>query len=123
MNNESLYNRLGGYDAIAAVADDLIKRLMADALLGRFWKHRGSDGLAREKQLLIDYLCACTGGPMVYTGRDMPTTHKGMGIGEEDWSAFMGHVNAMLDHFTVPQRERDEVTGFIGTLKNDIVEN
>ncbi len=122
MNDDSLYKRLGGYDAISAVADDLIKRLMADELLGRFWKHRGSDGLAREKQLLIDYLCFCTGGPMVYTGRDMATTHKGMNISQGDWNAFLGHANATLDHFKVPQRERDEVTGFIGTLKNDVVE-
>jgi hemoglobin len=45
---DSLYKRLGGYDAIAAVADDLLPRLMADSLLGRFWKHRGEDGVRRE---------------------------------------------------------------------------
>ena len=63
----SLYERLGGYDAIAAVADKLLPRLMGDELLARFWQHRGDDGLAREKQLLIDILCASAGGPMFYT--------------------------------------------------------
>ena len=40
---DTLYARLGGYDAIAAVADDLLARLQADAQLGRFWHHRGED--------------------------------------------------------------------------------
>ncbi len=46
---DTLYKRLGGYDAIAAVADNLLPRLMADPRLGRFWKHRGEDGVRREK--------------------------------------------------------------------------
>ena len=50
---KSLYQRLGGYDAIAAVADDLLPRLMNDQLLGRFWQNRAADSIAREKQLLI----------------------------------------------------------------------
>ena len=52
---KSLYQRLGGYDAIAAVADDLLPRLMNDQLLGRFWQNRAADSIAREKQLLIDF--------------------------------------------------------------------
>jgi truncated hemoglobin YjbI len=72
---------------------------MADQRLGRFWAHRSEDGLKRELQLLINFLCNVTGGPMVYTGRDMKTSHKGMRIDEQDWKAFVGHVNATLDHF------------------------
>jgi len=53
-------------------------RLQGDTQLGRFWQNRGEDGIAREKQLLVDYLCSVTGGSMYYTGRDMKTTHKGM---------------------------------------------
>ena len=71
MSNETktLYERLGGYDAIAAVANDLLPRLRADPQLGRFWAHRGEDGIMREKQLLIDFLCVSAGGPMYYRGR------------------------------------------------------
>ena len=68
---KTLYERLGGYDAIAAVADDLLPRLQGDRQFGRFWAHRGEDGMKREKQLLIDFLCASAGGPMYYRGRDM----------------------------------------------------
>jgi len=63
---DTLYKRLGGYDAIAAVADDLLPRLMADAQLGRFWQNRAEDSLRREKQLLVDFLCASSGGPLYF---------------------------------------------------------
>ena len=58
MSDKSLYDRLGGYDAIAAVTNDLLPRLTGDEKLRRFWDHRGTDGIEREKQLLIDFLCA-----------------------------------------------------------------
>ncbi len=96
MSNTTLYERLGGYDAIAAVSNDLVDRLEADPQLGRFWQHRGEDGLKRERQLLIDFLCAATGGPMYYRGRDIALTHKGMRISESDWDIFLEHADATL---------------------------
>jgi hemoglobin len=120
--SETLYARLGGYDAIVAVVDNLLPRLTSDPELGRFWKHRGADGLLREKQLLIDFLCSSAGGQLLYVGRDMKTSHRGMGISEGDWSAFMGHVGATLDHFKVPARERAEVLAFAESTKQAIVE-
>ncbi len=122
MGEKTLYERLGGYDAISAVANDLLPRLQGDSQLARFWKHRGNDGVAREKQLLVDFLCSSAGGPMYYTGRNMKTSHMGMRISQGDWSAFLEHLNATLDAFRVPQRERDEVVAFIQSTKSDIVE-
>ncbi|MGY8769867.1 MAG: group I truncated hemoglobin [Pirellulales bacterium] len=84
MNDQSLYQRLGGYDAISAVADNLLPRLMNDSQLGRFWENRGADGIQREKQLLVDFLSHSAGGPMYYTGRNMKLTHTGMNISEAD---------------------------------------
>ena len=120
--SDTLYKRLGGYDAIAAVADDLLPRLMGDAQLGRFWQNRAEDSLHREKQLLINFLCASAGGPLYYVGRDMKTSHRGMGISEGDWQAFLGHLHATLDTFAVPAQERAEVLGFVDSTKPDIVE-
>ena len=118
----TLYARLGGYDAIAAVADDLMPRLMSDPQLGRFWANRAADSLRREKQLLIDFLCASAGGPLYYTGRDMPASHKGMGISARDWELFLGHLRATLDRFQVPERERGDVLAFVESTRADIVE-
>ena len=119
---KSLYTRLGGYDAIAAVVENLLPRVMNDAQLGRFWQNRGADGVRREKQLLVDFLCASAGGPLYYTGREMALSHKGMRISGSDWATFIRHLNATLDSFQVPQRERDEVLAFIESTKADIVE-
>ncbi len=122
MSDKSLYERLGGYDAITAVCNDLLPRLQGDALLGRFWQNRGADGIEREKQLLIDFLANAAGGAMYYTGRDMVLTHKGMGISEADWSAFTAHLSDCLKSFNLPEAEFNDVTGFIESLKVEIVE-
>lgn len=122
MNDETLYTRLGGYDAIAAVVSNLLPRLMSDAQLGRFWENRGDDGLEREKHLLIDFLCSSAGGPLLYTGRDNKTSHKGMGITEADWDVFMGHLNDTLNEFAVPDREKQDVVDFIESTRADIVD-
>lgn len=122
MSQKSLYERLGGYDGITAFTNDLLPRLQADSQLGRFWQNRGDDGLAREKQLLIDYLCSSAGGPMYYTGRDMKTTHRGMKISESDWSVFLGHAGATMKALQVDQQECDDVVAFVLSLKDDIVE-
>lgn len=118
----TLYIRLGGYDAISAVVNELISRLMQDAQLGRFWKNRGADGINREKQLLIDYLCANAGGPMLYTGRDNKTSHHGMGITESDWSLFIVHLQETLCHFQVSETEQTDVLAFIDSTKSDIID-
>ena len=124
MSNETktLYERLGGYDAITAVANDLLPRLRADPQLGRFWAHRGEDGIQREKQLLIDYLSARAGGPMYYRGRDMAPTHRGMRINESDWNVFLGHAAATLAKLQVREAEQREVVAFVQSLKKEIVE-
>ena len=118
----SLYKRLGGYDAIAAVTDDFIGRLLKDATLSRFFAGASDDSKGRIRQHVVDQLCAATGGPCYYIGRDMKTVHKGLGIAEADWTASVGHLIASLDKFKVPQKEKDELLGIAASLKKDIVE-
>jgi len=119
---KTLYQRLGGYDAIATVSKDLVTRLQNDPQLRRFWAHRGADGAERELQLLIDYLCSCAGGPVYYRGRDMQLTHRGMRISESDWNVFLGHAAATLNKFEVPEAEQRDLVAFVQSLKKDIVE-
>ncbi|MCU7918453.1 MAG: group 1 truncated hemoglobin [Candidatus Thiodiazotropha sp. (ex Epidulcina cf. delphinae)] len=122
MSEKTLYERLGGYDGITAFVNDLLPRLQSDPQLGRFWQNRGDDGIEREKQLLIDYLCSNAGGPVYYTGRDMKLSHKGMGIDESDWSIFLDHAGNTMTALSVPGQERDDVVAFVLNLKDDIVE-
>ena len=122
MNQPSLYERLGGYDGITAYANDLLPRLQSDPQLGRFWDNRGTDGVEREKQLLIDFLCSNAGGPVYYTGRNMQTTHEGMNISESDWTIFLGHAGVTMKALQIPQQECDDIVGFVLSLKEEIVE-
>ena len=122
MSQETLYIRLGGYEAISAVVSDLLPRLQQEPLLAHFWQRRPADSLQRSKQLLIDFLCSNAGGPVYYMGRDMKTSHKGMKISEADWLAFMKHLYATLDAFKVQQPERDELVALVQNTKNDMVE-
>jgi hemoglobin len=119
---KSLYERLGGYDAIAAVTDDFLARLTKDEQLDRFFTGFSTDSLQRIRQHVVDFLCKATGGPCVYRGRDMKTSHAGIGITEADWQRAVTHLVATLDKFKVPSKEKDEVLGAVSGLKADIVE-
>ena len=118
----TLYKRLGGYDAVAAVADEFIARLAGDPQFKGFFSGHSTDSLKKLRQNVVDQLCAVTGGPCVYVGRDMKASHAGLGITERDWDASVRHLVATLDKFSVPAKEKDEVLALVGTLKKDIVE-
>lgn len=122
MQSPSLYTRLGGYDAIAAVTDDFIGRLATDKQLSRFIAGHSQDSLMKLRQHVVEFLCNATGGPCVYMGRDMKTAHKGMGITESDWNLSVNHLIATLDKFKVPEKEKGEVLAAVGPLKAQIVE-
>ena len=119
---KSLYARLGGYDAIAAVVDDFIGRLVADKRFSKFFVGHSEDSLKKIRQHIVDQFCAAAGGPCLYIGRDMKTTHHGLGITSDDWDAAATHLVETLDKFKVPQAEKDELLAFVGTLKKDIVD-
>ena len=122
MTDKTLYERLGGYDGITGFVENLLPRLQSDSQLGRFWQNRGDDGIKREKQLLIDYLCSNAGGPIYYTGRNMKLSHEGMKISQSDWSIFLGHAGDTMSALSVPQQECDDVVASVLSLKDDIVE-
>jgi hemoglobin len=118
----SLYKRLGGYDAIAAVSDDFIGRLAADKQLGRFLVGLSADSQKRLRQNVVDQLCQATGGPCLYIGRPTKTAHAGLGITESDWDLTVKHLIASLDKFKVPEKEKKEFLALASSLKPDIVE-
>ncbi len=119
---ESLYHRLGGYDAIAAATDDLLARLQSDLQLRDYWKGASTNNQRRARQLIVDFMAEAAGGPAYYTGRDMKTSHVGMHINESEWEAFMRHAAATLDHFGVSAREKEEVLAFFADLRAGVVD-
>lgn len=119
---KSLYDRLGGYNAIAAVVDDFVGRLIADKQFERFFAGHSTDSKKRIRQHIVDQFCAAAGGPCVYTGRTMKDSHAGMGITEAEWDAAARHLVATLDKFKVGDAEKKDLLAFVGSLKADIVD-
>ena len=119
---KSLYERLGGYDALCAATDDLLARVQSDPQLKDFWKGSSNATRRRGRQLLVDFLVEAAGGPAFYTGQDMKTAHAGMQISESDWNALIRHTTAMLEHFQVAAKEQEDVLAFLASLKADIIE-
>lgn len=118
----SLYKRLGGYDALAAVTDDFIGRLATDKKLGKFFVGLSNDSKTKVRQHIVDFLCKATGGPCAYTGRDMKTVHTGLMITKAEWDESVKYLVMTLDKFKVPAKEKGEVFAAIGPLEKDIVE-
>jgi len=117
----SLYTRLGGYDALAAITDDFVGRLAKDPQLVRFFKGLSADSRKKVRQHILDFLCQETGGPCTYVGRDMKTAHTGLNITEEDWTTSGKLLGMTLDKFKVPEKEQFELVGTVVDLKEDIV--
>ena len=92
----SLYQRMGGYDVIAAVIDDLFAISHSDPAFARFFGGRSNDSVVRSRQLLVDQMCALSGGPCNYIGRDMKTSHSGLGITDVEWETNMKASHAAL---------------------------
>ena len=118
----SLYRRLGGYDVIAAIIDDMFALLRADPAFARFGSGRSTDSHLRARQLLIDQMCELTGGPCHYIGRDMLTSHAGLAISDAEWDANMKHADAALIKNGVAETERAEFLALFEQYRGDIVE-
>jgi len=116
--NQSLYERLGGKPAITAVVDDFVGNVAADNRINRYF---AKTDIPRLKRNLVDQICAGTGGPCSYTGRDMKTAHAGMGVTNADFDALVGDLVKTLDKFKVPEKEKGELLGILGPMRPSIV--
>ena len=115
----TLYDRLGGLPALTAVVDDLLGRAAADKRISP--KLVNAD-LKRLRTHLIDQLCAATGGPCRYGGRDMKTAHLGLGITGTEFDALEEDLRQSLARFKVPAPEQAELIGLLAPMKKDIVQ-
>jgi len=118
MQQKSLYDRLGGLGAITAVVDDFVGNVAADNRINKFF---AKTDILRLKRLLVEQICAGTGGPCTYTGRDMRSVHAGMGITDAQFNALVEDLVKSLDKFKVPEKEKGELLGILGPMKPSIV--
>jgi hemoglobin len=116
---QSLYDRLGGKDALTAVVDDFVARCAGDDRINA--KFAKTD-IPRLKKMLVDQVCEATGGPCTYTGRDMKETHTSMGVTKGEFDSLVEDLVATLDGFSVPKPEQQELLGLLAPMQGDIVE-
>ena len=115
----TLFERLGGLDAITAVVDSFVTRCAGD---GRINAKFVRTDVPRLKKMLIDQVCEASGGPCTYTGRSMKETHDGMGVTGGEFDALVEDLVATLDEFDVPEAEKQELLGALAPMRGEIVE-
>lgn len=113
---------MGGYDVIAAVIDDLFGISHDDPAFARFFGGRSNDSVIRSRQLLVDQMCALSGGPCQYIGRGMKTSHSGLGITDVEWERNNHASDVALAKNGVGDTERAEFLALFERYRDDIVE-
>lgn len=119
---KTLYERLGGYDAVSAVVESFADKLFNDPRINSFFKGMGTDTRRQFKQKNKNLVCNVTGGPCKVISRTAKETHAGLGITEKDFNIVAQHLVDTLNEFKVPEREKKELLDIIASLKPDIVE-
>jgi hemoglobin len=116
--DETLYDRLGGLDAITAVVEKFTANQLADA---RISKRYANTDIAAWRGHLTDLICAAAGGPCEYTGLAMENAHARQDITDDEFAWTAEHLVAALEHFDVPQAEQDELVAVVASLKDKVV--
>ena len=114
----TLYERLGGYQGIAAIANDLVELHLANPIIqARFAK---SDP-ARLKQAAALFFCAGSGGNERYEGKNMLEAHRGMNISEQEFMAVLDDTLIALEKNKVGQQEQMEVLFVLYSMRREVV--
>jgi hemoglobin len=116
---KTLYDRLGGGDAINALTESWVARVGGDDRANGKFVRTDIERLMKE---VVDQLCEATGGPCTYTGRSMLETHAGMKVTAGEFDVVMQHLDATLDELNIPKTEHDELVGLLRPMRADIVE-
>ncbi len=117
----TLYERLGGYEAISAVVDDFAAKLFDDEVVGVRFKGMSTDSRNGFRQKNKNLVCNVTGGPCQIISRPAAVAHGGLNITEDEWNIVFNHLVETLQSFNVPEQEKSELLEIVGTLKSDIV--
>ena len=116
---KTLYERLGRLPAITAVVDDFVGNVARDRRINRFFANAN---VPRLKFLLVQQICQASGGPCIYSGRDMRSVHRGMGVSGRHFNALVQDLGRTLNKFRVPAREQKELVAALAPMRRYIVE-
>ena len=118
-----LFDQLGGTSGIAAIVDDVVDAHMNNpAISARFLPYKDQpEKLAVIKQHTIDFFSAGSGGPVTYSGRDMPTTHEGMNISPSEYMHAVDDILMVLDKHKTGDESKKDVLVILWSLKDMII--
>jgi len=119
----SLYDRIGGSEAVGKIFDEVGGRMAKDPLLAKFFEGQSQEALMAQRKQTIDFLCHEMGGPCPYTGRTVKQAHGPLAINEAQWRAFVKHLSDTLDNQKVGDREKSEMLAMVKKFKADVVTN
>jgi len=137
MGDQSLYERLGGVFAIAAVVNHFSDAVVNDAVAGegsdnpalREWHREQLARLPGLKFMRTLWLCNVAGGPFEYVGTkpgheaiSLEEAHRALHISPEEFDAVAGNLARTLDVFGVPEREKGEVLAAFAAHKGEVTE-
>jgi len=137
MAEASLYDRLGGVFAIAAVVDQFSDALVQNPIVGQKsqnpqlaeWHTNNLGRLPGLKFMRTLWVCNVAGGPFEYTpvrpGHDvlgLENAHRDLRISPEEFDEVAAELARTLDHFNVPQPEKDMVLGAFAAHKGEVTE-
>jgi len=126
MTAQTLYKRLGGVNAIAMVVDRFSDQIVKNPKLNvnpalKEWNKSGQ--LPGLKFMRTLWLCQQAGGPFQYTGKELGEAHADLHLASEEFDEVGAEIAAALDHFKVPEREKQEVLAAIVSHKTEVVGN
>ena len=117
---KSLYQRIGGYEVIAAVVDSLYQRMLNGPQTWYHWKGLSADSRAAECGLYIDLVCSAAGRPVVSQDLDKKTPNTVLGIGRVEWEYFVGLAAEALDHSSLGDGEKEELFCLLARSKSTV---
>jgi hemoglobin len=113
----TIYEQVGGAEALEGVVEDFYRRVLADDQLAGFFT---GTNMARLKGRQVEFFAAALGGPESYTGAPMRQVHQGRGITRHHFNLVAGHLSDTLTAAGVPEPLVTQILGAIAPLADDI---
>lgn len=118
---KSLFDRMGGLEAMQLIVDDFFARASVDPKLKTLFAKTTGPRLESFKKAMVDYLCEKTGGSCTYGGKSMKDAHKDLRISDDQWSLFIAHLSYALDANKVTENEKSDLFALLAPLKEEVV--
>jgi len=115
----TLYQRLGGFDGITRLVDDVMAAHLANPVIKT--RFEAIKDIGHAKRMARDFFCAGSGGPEAYTGKDMLAAHKGMNVSEQEYLAAMDDIVEAMTKNAIDEGAKGEVIAILYSLKGAII--